>query len=138
MDNILIYTIIGAIVGGFIGFIVKMAKKEQETKKQMLESMTETDKENLKNNRIEQLDSTNFTWTQIGMIGNVTESNGTMKLKVLWFNTVIKNNTYNDFQYADIKMSKDEYTNMGLQQGNYVRFFIDPNKASAKILNKEI
>ena len=135
MDNILIYTIIGAIVGGFIGFIVKMAKKEQETKKQMLESMTETDKENLKNNRIEQLDSTNFTWTQIGMIGNVTESNGTMKLKVLWFNTVIKNNTYNDFQYADIKMSKDEYTNMGLQQGSYVRFFIDPNKASAKILN---
>lgn len=136
--NILTVAIAAGIAGGAISFFASWAKKEEELQKQMLESITDIEKEKLKDNKIEQFDSARGTWTQIGMIGRVVENNGNMKLKVLWFNTVIQNNTYNDFQYADIKMSKDEYSNMGLQQGSFVRILIDVNNSESKILDKEI
>lgn len=102
----------------------------------LVETLTEEQIDRLKENRVEQIEA--LTWSQLGIICEVQESKRRVYLKVLWYNTVVVNKQYFKFRYSDITMSKKEYENMGLQQGSYVRIYLDPNNSYAEILSKEI
>jgi hypothetical protein len=119
-----------------IVLIVKLFKKMGiKATNKLAETLTEEQIDRLKENRVEQIEA--LTWSQLGIICEVQESKRRTYLKVLWYNTVVINKQYFKFRYSDITMSKKEYENMGLQQGSYVRIYLDPNRSYAKILSKE-
>lgn len=119
-----------------IVLIVKLFKKMGiKATNKLAETLTEEQIDRLKENRVEQIEA--LTWSQLGIICEVQESKRRTYLKVLWYNTVVINKQYFKFRYSDITMSKKEYENMGLQQGSYVRIYLDPNRSYAEILSKE-
>lgn len=134
MDFITKYPIALAIVAVLAVIIVIWAKKEKKIQAGMLSHLTDEQKAFLQDNQVANYDANKFTWTQRGMIGEVTDKGSKVALKVLWFNTVIQNATLNDFQYADITMKKEDFNARGLSQGSIVTIFINPNKAKAEIV----
>lgn len=130
----MVYIIAGIVVGAIIGGIVYWAKKENEATKQMMSELTDEQMEELKDVQIADYDSSKYTWTQKAMIARVKENGNSVALNILWFNTVIQNNTLNQCQHADLKMKASEFSAKGLKKGDYVRLFIDPQNAKCKIL----
>ena len=130
----MLYVIGALVLAVFVGILVIAIKKENAMQKQMLEELNHAQIEELKENEVTDFDDKKFTWIQKGIIGNVNDKGAKVALKVLWYNTVIDNNTLNDFQYADIKIKKDEYESRKLSKGIFVNIFIDPQKANAKIV----
>ena len=119
-----------------IVLIVKLFKKIGiKATNKLAETLTENQIDRLKENRVEQIKA--LTWSQLGMIHEVQESKRRIYLKVIWYNSVVINKQYFKFRYSDITMSRKEYEKMGLQQGNYVRIYLDPNQSHAEILSKE-
>lgn len=128
------YLILIVVLAAFAGIIVICAKKEKEILNNFLANLTEEQKAALEDNQIEDYDSKKYTWTQRGMIASVkVKGESKVALKVLWYNTVIQNNTINQCQYADINMKKSDFDAKGLKTGDFVRIFINPEKG-AKIL----
>ena len=131
----LTYLLAGLFVGAIIGGIVYWAKKENEATKQMMADLTEEQKALLEDVQIADYDSKKFTWTQRAMIARVKENGNSVALKILWYNTVIQNNTLNQCQHADLKMKASEFAKRGLKQGDFVNLFIDPQNAKCKIVD---
>lgn len=128
------YLILVVVLAIFAGVIVIWAKKEKEILNDILANLTKEQKEALENNQVEDFDDKKHTWTQRGMIASVkVKGESKVALKVLWYNTVIQNNTLNQCQYADINMKKADFDEKGLKVGDFVKIFINPEKG-AKIL----
>ena len=130
----MLYLIIVLLVVGLVVAFVIAAKKEAKNLDEMLSSLSQEQIDDLKDNRVYNYDPNDFSWTQKGLIGRITDKGNTVALKVVWYNTVIQNNTYNNFQYADIKISKEEFNSRCLQINSIVYIYIDPSTASAKIV----
>jgi len=128
------YLVSGVVIAALIGVFFVWAKKENELKEKMVAELTEEQREELKNNQVENFDDKKHTWEQKGLIGQVTDKGNSVALKVLWYNTVIQNATLNNFQYADIKMKKSEFEERKLDKNSIVTIFINPEKAEAKII----
>ena len=133
-DMIMVLTVIFGEIA--IVLIVKsFTKLGLKSGDKLVQTLSEEQIDRLKENRVEQIEA--LTWSQLGIICEVQESKRRTYLKVLWYNTVVINKQYFKFRYSDITMSKKEYENMGLQQGSYVRIYLDPNRSYAEILSKE-
>ena len=125
----------GVLVVGVLFVIIKFfIQKENAIKAEMLAELTDEQIEDLKDNEVTNFDEKKNTWTQKAFIGRVLDKGNSYALKVLWYNTVIRDHsTFNDFQYADIKVRKAEFNEKGYKKGSNVKMFIDPAK-TAKIL----
>lgn len=128
------YLIVALIVVGAVVAFVMAAKKEAKNLDEMLSSLTSEQINDLKDNQVCNYDQSNYTWIQKGLVGRITDKGNAVALKVVWYNTVIQNNTYKNFQYADIKISKEEFNSRGLQINSIVNIYIDPSNANAKIV----
>lgn len=128
------YIIAIIVIAAFAAVIMIVAKKEQGILDNLLLKLTDEQKKDLENNQIEDFDEKKHTWIQRGMIAEVnTKGDNKVNLKVLWYNTIIQNDTVNQCQYADISMKKSDFDNKGLKNGDFVKIFIDPAKG-AKII----
>ncbi len=128
------YLIAILVVVIIIIIMMQLAKKDSEILNELVSNLTEEQKRKLEDNQVEDFNEKNFTWTQIGMIAKVNiKGENKVELKVLWYNTVIQNNTLSKCQYADINMKKSDFDAKGLKNGDFVRMFIDPKKGG-KIL----
>jgi len=130
----MIYLIVTLIVVGLVVAFVITAKKEAKNLDEMLASLSLEQINDLKDNQVSNYNQNNFTWIQKGLIGKITDKGSKVELKVVWYNTVIQNNTYKNFQYADIKINKDEFNSKGLKINSIVNIYIDPSNADAKIV----
>lgn len=128
------YIIAIIVIAAFAAVIMIVAKKEQGILDNLLLKLTDEQKKDLEDNQIEDFDEKKHTWIQRGMIAEVnTKGDNKVNLKVLWYNTIIQNDTVNQCQYADISMKKSDFDNKGLKNGDFVKIFIDPAKG-AKII----
>ena len=128
------YIITIIVIAIFVAIIMIWAKKEQGILDNLLLNLTDEQKKDLEDNQIEDFDEKKHTWIQRGMIAEVnTKGDNKVNLKVLWYNTIIQNDTINQCQYADISMKKSDFDNKGLKNGDFVKIFIDPEKG-AKII----
>ena len=128
------YIITIIVIAIFVAIIMIWAKKEQGILDNLLLNLTDEQKRDLEDNQIEDFDEKKHTWIQRGMIAEVnTKGDNKVNLKVLWYNTIIQNDTINQCQYADISMKKSDFNNKGLKNGDFVKIFIDPEKG-AKII----
>ena len=128
------YLIAILVVVIIIIIIMQLAKKDSEILNGLVSNLTEEQKRKLEDNQVENFNEKKFTWTQIGMIAEVnSKGKNKVALRVLWYNTIIQNNTLSKCQYADINMKKSDFDTKGLKNGDFVRIFIDP-KNGGKIL----
>lgn len=118
----------------FIVIFYFWAKKEKEVLQEMLSRLTEEQKKELEDNQVQPLEDKKFAWIQRGMIGKVTDKNNKVALKVLWYNTVIQNDTLNKCQFADVTINKDVFEAHGLKEGSFVKILIKPEDAKAEII----
>lgn len=130
----MVYLIIIVFIAIFAGIMMIWAKKENENLDNLLSNLTEEQKNDLKDNQVENFDEKSHTWTQRAMIAEVkVKGENKVNLTLLWYNTVIQNNTLNQCQSADINMKKSDFDAKGLKEGDFVKMFMDPEKCNAKI-----
>ena len=128
------YLIAILVVVIIIIIIMQLAKKDSEILNGLVSNLTEEQKRKLEDNQVEDFDEKKYTWTQIGMIAEVnSKGKNKVALRVLWYNTIIQNNTLSKCQYADINMKKSDFDTKGLKNGDFVRMFNDTKKGG-KIL----
>lgn len=124
------------IAAVFTAIALFAVKKEKGIQNDLLSKLTNEQIEDLKKNEVNVKNDNQkkFSWYQKGLIGRVTVRGNNCYLKVLWYNTIIENYTLYDFQYADIKMKKDDFDRRGLKEGHTVKIFLEPYKPNAAIV----
>ena len=126
-----IYLLAGLIpVAILAGIIYIWSKKENEKIEKVASQLTEEQKNNLVDNQVENFNEKKITWTQRGMISEVKESGSKVKVRVLYYNTVVQNNTLNQICATDLKVDKSEFE----KHGSFVKIFIDMNKFESNIV----
>ena len=121
-----IYLLAGLIpVAILAGIIYIWSKKENEKIEKVASQLTEEQKNKLVDNQVENFNEKKITWTQRGMISEVKESGSKVKVRVLYYNTVVQNNTLNQICATDLKADKSEFEKHGLKVGSFVKIFID-------------
>lgn len=129
------YLLVGLIpVAILAGIIYIWSKKENEKIEKVVSQLTEEQKNYLLDNQVENFNAKKITWTQSGMISEVKESGNKVKVRVLYYNTVIQNNTLNQICATDLKVDKSEFEKHGLKVGSFVKIFIDMNKFDSNIV----
>lgn len=118
------------VVGIFIGITFIFIKKEQKKLKEMVANLNEEQKSRLALTDVNFVEGKNDEWTQEGMIGEMVEKGNKFAIKVLWHNKVIQNATYDQLQYGDTSLSKDEVEKNNLKVGEFVKVHIAPTKTS--------
>lgn len=134
LDYLLYIVIALVVVGVFALVVILLAKKGNKEMNGWLTQMTEEQKAYLRDNQVRDYDEKKHTWVQKAYVAQALDKGDKIAVKLLWYNTVIQNNTLNDFQYADVKVSKTDYEGHGLRLGSYVNMFINPEKAHAEIV----
>lgn len=130
-----IYLLAGLIpVAILAGIIYIWSKKENEKIEKVASQLTEEQKNNLVDNQVENFNEKKITWTQRGMISEVKESGSKVEVRVLYYNTVVQNNTLNQICATDLKVDKSEFEKHGLKVGSFVKIFIDMNKFESNIV----
>lgn len=117
---------IGAIIGVSFFFIKEEHKKLEE----MIGNLNEEQKNKLALTDVKFIEGKNDEWIQEGMIGEMKDKGNKFAIKVLWHNKVIQNATYDQLQYGDTSLSKEDVEKNGLKIGDFVKVYIAPAKTS--------
>lgn len=121
--------IIGVLAfGAFIGIILFFSKKENKKLEEMVSNLSEEQKNKLAATDIKFVEGKNDEWFQEGMIGEMIDKGNKFAIRVLWHNKVIQNATYDQLQYGDTSVSKDEVEKNGLKVGDFVKVYVAPAK----------
>ena len=124
------YIIGGFIVGVFIVVVFFFLKKENQKLEEMVANLNEEQKNKLALTDVKFVEEKNDEWIQNGMIGEMVDKGNKFAIKVLWHNRVIQNATYDQIQYGDTSLSKEEVEKNGLRVGDFVKVYIAPAKTS--------
>lgn len=124
------YIIGGFIVGVFIVVVFFFLKKENQKLEEMVANLNEEQKNELSLTDVKFIEGKNDEWIQSGMIGEMVDKGNKFAIKVLWHNRVIQNATYDQIQYGDTSLSKEEVEKNGLKVGDFVKVYIAPAKTS--------
>ncbi len=124
------YIIGGFIVGVFIVVVFFFLKKENQKLEEMVANLNEEQKNELSLTDVKFIEGKNDEWIQNGMIGEMVDKGNKFAIKVLWHNRVIQNATYDQIQYGDTSLSKEEVEKNGLRVGDFVKVYIAPAKTS--------
>jgi hypothetical protein len=124
------YIIGGFIVGVFIVVVFFFLKKENQKLEEMVANLNEEQKNELSLTDVKFIEGKNDEWIQNGMIGEMVDKGNKFAIKVLWHNRVIQNATYDQIQYGDTSLSKEEVEKNGLKVGDFVKVYIAPAKTS--------
>ena len=124
------YVIVGLILGAFIGGVIFFIKKENKKLEEMISNLSDEQKNKLALTDVKFVEGKNDEWIQEGMIGEMRDKGNKFAIKVLWHNKVIQNATYDQLQYGDTSLSKDDVERNGLKVGDFVRVYVAPAKAS--------
>ncbi len=124
------YIIGGFIVGVFIVVVFFFLKKENQKLEEMVANLNEEQKNELSLTDVKFIEGKNDEWIQNGMIGEMVDKRNKFAIKVLWHNRVIQNATYDQIQYGDTSLSKEEVEKNGLKVGDFVKVYIAPAKTS--------
>ena len=122
------YIIVGAIIGAFIGAIVYFSKKENIKLQEILEKITVEQKNRLESTEVKFIEGKNNEWTQEGMIISMVDKGNKYACKILWYNTVIQNNFFEQIEDGDTSISKSEAEVHNLKVGDFVKVYIAPEK----------
>lgn len=118
------------VVGAFIGLIVFLLKKEHKKLEEMISNLNEEQKNKLALTDVKFVEGKKDEWIQEGMIGEMRDKGNKFAIRVLWHNKVIQNATYDQLQYGDTSLSKDDVEKNGLKVGDFVKVYIAPAKTS--------
>lgn len=118
------------VVGAFIGLIVFLLKKEHKKLEEMISNLNEEQKNKLALTDVKFVEGKKDEWIQEGMIGKMRDKGNKFAIRVLWHNKVIQNATYDQLQYGDTSLSKDDVEKNGLKVGDFVKVYIAPAKTS--------
>lgn len=118
------------VVGAFIGLIVFLLKKEHKKLEEMISNLNEEQKNKLALTDVKFVEGKKDEWIQEGMIGEMRDKGNKFAVRVLWHNKVIQNATYDQLQYGDTSLSKDDVEKNGLKVGDFVKVYIAPAKTS--------
>ena len=119
------------IIGGvFIVVVFFFLKKENQKLEEMVANLNEEQKNELSLTDVKFIEGKNDEWIQNGMIGEMVDKGNKFAIKVLWHNRVIQNATYDQIQYGDTSLSKEEVEKNGLKVGDFVKVYIAPAKTS--------
>lgn len=124
------YIIGGLIVGVFIVVVFFFSKKENQKLEEMVANLNEEQKNELALTDVKFIEGKNDEWIQSGMIGEMVDKGNKFAIRVLWHNKVIQNATYDQIQYGDTSLSKEEVEKNGLKVGDFVKVYIAPAKTS--------
>ena len=124
------YIIMFLVIGALVGVVVFFMKKENKKLEEMVGNLTEEQKNKLALTDVKFVEGKNNEWTQEGIIGEMIDKGNKYAIRVLWHNKVIQNATYNQLEYGDTSLSKEDVEKNGLKVGDFVNVYIAPAKTA--------
>jgi len=124
------YVIMFLVIGALVGVVVFFMKKENKKLEEMVGILTEEQKNKLALTDVKFVEGKKNEWTQEGIIGEMIDKGNKYAIRVLWHNKVIQNATYNQLEYGDTSLSKEDVEKNGLKVGNFVNIYIAPAKTA--------
>lgn len=124
------YVIMFLVIGALVGVVVFFMKKENKKLEEMVGNLTEEQKNKLALTDVKFVEGKNNEWTQEGIIGEMIDKGNKYAIRVLWHNKVIQNATYNQLEYGDTSLSKEDVEKNGLKVGDFVNVYIAPAKTA--------
>lgn len=126
------YIIAIVMVGIFIAEVMISAWKEEKEIDALVSKLSEEQNYLLTTADVVFVKDT--VWIQKAMVANIKEKRNKTEVRLLWFNMVINNNTYNTMRIADVKITKLEQEEHNLKYGDYVQMYLDAKKSEVKII----
>ena len=123
------YVIMFAVIGAIAGVVVVLAKKSNEKLKEMINNLSDEQKNKLALTEVNFVEGKDNEWIQEGMIAQMDEKGNKVAMKILWHNKVIQNNFYDQIEYGDTSLSKEEVEKHNLKVGDFVKVKIAPEKS---------
>lgn len=123
------YVIMFAVIGALAGVVVVLAKKSNEKLKEMISNLSDEQKNKLALTEVNFVEGKDNEWIQEGMIAQMDEKGNKVAMKILWHNKVIQNNFYDQIEYGDTSLSKEEVEKHNLKVGDFVKVKIAPEKS---------
>lgn len=123
------------VVGVVVGFIIVvfiLAGKENKDLNIMVSKLNDEQKNKLSMTDVNFIEGKN-EWVQQGMISEINDKGSKVALKVLWFNRVIQNNSYNKIVYADVTIKKEDFEKYNLKYGDFVKLHIAPERTTGVV-----
>lgn len=117
-------------IGALIGIVVFFLKKEHKKLEEMVANLNEEQKNKLALTDVKFVEGKNDEWIQEGMIGEMIDKGNKFGIKVLWHNKVIQNATYDQLQYGDTSLSKEDVEKNSLKVGSFVKVYVAPAKTA--------
>ena len=114
------------IIGGLGGLFYYFLKKTNKLQAELIASLSDEQKNKLADTDI--VFEEKNEWTQDAIITKVIDKGNKVSLKLLWFNKTIHNNFYNNFEIAEMSISKKEFIDHNLAEGSFVKLHIAPEK----------
>lgn len=118
--------IVFGIVMIFVVIVIILGLKSKKECDEMVSKLTEEQKNILMSTEVNFVEKN--AWVQKAMVTKINDKGNKIDIKLLWFNKVIQNNEYNTITIADVAITKSEQEEHNLKEGDFVKFYIAPEK----------
>ena len=115
--------------------IVFLIIRKQNKLKDILEnSMTQAQKDRLLGTKAMPAPDGRSGFVTEALVVELQDKGEKLFVRLMWHNTVIPNNSYNQLMMAEAKVDKAQAEARNLRVGDYVTFWMDPEKQKWDIL----
>ena len=125
------YLIIGVIVGVLVAVVVVISKKDAQENAEMVARLSDEQKARLMGTEVDFVEKD--AWVQEAMVAKIVDKGSKFNIRMLWYNKTLENNEYETITIADTSITKAEQDAHNLKVGDFVKMYIAPEKAEAKI-----
>ncbi len=125
------YLIIGVIVGVLVAVVVVISKKDAQENAEMVARLSDEQKARLMGTEVDFVEKD--AWVQEAMVAKIVDKGSKFNIRMLWYNKTLENNEYETITIADTSITKAEQDAHNLKVDDFVKMYIAPEKAEAKI-----
>lgn len=132
MLEALVYVV--PIMGVIVLVVFLLIKKQGKTQQTLEAAMTQEQKDRLLRTQPVAPPAGKGGFTIEALIVEMQDKGSKYFTRLMWHNTVIPNNYMNKLMLAELNVPKEQADARGLKVGDYVQFWLDPEKQKWEIL----
>ena len=126
--------IVAPILGVLILIVFLIIRKQNKLKSILENSMTQAQKDRLLGTRAMPAPDGRSGFVIEALVVELQDKGEKVFARLMWHNTVIPNNSYDQLMMAETKVPKSTAESHNLRVGDYVTFWMDPEKQKWDIL----
>ena len=122
------------VIAGIVLVVFLLIKNQNKTQQALEDAMTQEQKDRLLQTRPVAPPAGKSGFVIEALVVEMQDKGSKYFTRLMWHNTVIPNNFMDKLMSAELNVPKEKAEANGLKVGDYVRFWLDPEKQKWDIL----